>query len=135
MSTYTKQCQYCAFLLTEDQNTEEKARFVEDKYRAIRSVKDAPPKTRHIFEGGPDDRTETCFINSPTWEQRKDDIHCPDRIDNSLSMEVALALREARVSNDTARVVKTIAFDTKIWAIIATIIATIAIVAAIIIKN
>lgn len=127
MSTFTNQCQYCAFKLSEDQSTEAKALFIEDKYRAIRGVKDASQKTRNIFAGGDDARTETCFIDSPTWLKREDDIHCPDRLDNSLSLEAALALRESRLSNNLARAAKSIAFDAKIWAIIAAIIATIAI--------
>jgi hypothetical protein len=131
MSTFTKQCQYCAFKLSEDQTTEAKARFIEDKYSAIRGIKNAPQKPRHIFLGGNDSRTETCFIDSPTWIKREEDIHCPDRLDNSLSLEAALALREARISNKFARDANKMAFDAKIWAIIAAIIATIAIIIAI----
>jgi|GEM_PF-5321468 len=134
MSTFTNQCQYCAFRLSEDQTTEAKARFVEDKYRAIRGAKDAPKKPRDIFIGGDDDRTETCFIDSPAWTKRKDDIHCPDRIDDSLSLESALALREARLSNILARAANNIALDAKIWAIIAAIIATIAIIIPILLQ-
>ena len=47
MTTFTKQCQYCAFKLSEDQSTDAKALFIEDKYRAIRGVKDAP--TNHVI--------------------------------------------------------------------------------------
>ena len=134
MSTFANQCQYCAFKLSEDQSTEAKARFVEDKYSAIRGTKDAPPKPRVIHIGGNDARTETCFIDSPIWIKREDDIHCPDRLDNSLSLEAALALRESRLSNDIARAAKSIAFDAKIWAIIAAIIATIAIAMPIVLE-
>lgn len=102
MSTFTNQCRYCAFKLSEDQSTDAKARFVEDKYSTIRGAKDAPQKPRTAFVGGNDDRTETCFIDSPIWIKREDDVHCPDRIDNSLSLETALDLRESRLANKLA---------------------------------
>lgn len=122
MSAFDKQCKYCAFKLSEDQSTKAKALFIEDKYRAIHAVKNAPKKSRTVFAGGDDDRTETCFIDSTTWNNRKDDICCPDRIDNSIPLESALALREGRLSRRTAQ-------DAKIWAIIAVVIAVIAIAA------
>ena len=120
MSVFTEQCLYCAFKLTEDQSTVARALLVEDKYRAIRGVKGSPLKRRTISVGGSDDKTETCFIDSPVWEKKNEDIYCPDRLDNSLPLESALALRESRISNRFAR-------DAKIWAIIAAIIAIIAI--------
>jgi hypothetical protein len=165
MSTFTTQCNYCAFRLTEDQSTEAKARFVETKYATLRGAVNAPRKSRVITVGigGPRvDKTETCFIDSSTWVKREENIHCPDRIDHTLSLETALDLREARKanllaeeaikradssnsiadraskaaeesnslaerSNKLAEVANSTALDSRIWAIIATIIATIAI--------
>ena len=127
-------CDFCAFMLTEDQSTEATARLIESKYRTIREVQNAPKKIRHLSVGGLDDRTETCFIGSPTWIKREDDVHCSDRLDNSLSLEAALALRESRLSNNIARAAKSIAFDAKIWAITAAIIATIAIAMPIVLE-
>ncbi|MHB1085080.1 MAG: hypothetical protein ACYCZA_09610 [Thiobacillus sp.] len=123
MSAFEKQCKYCAFKLSEDQSTKAKAIFVEDKYRALHDIKNAPVKSRTVTVGDGNDRTETCFIDSPTWSKRKDDIYCKDKLDHSISLESALALREARISNRTA-------LDAKTWAIIAAIIATIAAVIA-----
>lgn len=120
MSVFDKQCRYCAFKLTEDQSTEAALKFVEEKYQAIRGIGGAPKKSRAIFVGGADERTETCFINSKTWKTRNKEAHCRDRIDSALSLESAVALREVRASNQ-------IAFDAKVWAIISAIIATIAI--------
>jgi hypothetical protein len=121
-------CDFCAFMLTEDQSTEATAaRLIESKYRTIREVQNAPKKARHLSVGGLDDRTETCFIDSPMWAKRAENIHCPDRIDKVLSLETALDLREARVTNLIAR-------SAKIWAIIAAIIATIAIAMPIVLE-
>lgn len=108
-------------MLTEDQSTKANERLIESKYRTIREVKNAPKKTRHLSVGGFDDRTETCFIDSPIWVKRTDNIHCPDRIDKTLSLETALDLREAREANTIARCAKN-------WAIFAAIIAIIAII-------
>jgi hypothetical protein len=121
MTNNFTQCDFCAFKLTEDQSKAAYTRLIENKYRTLREAKKAPKKTRNIFVGSSDDKTETCFIDSPMWEKRKDNIHCPDRLDNSLSLETALDLREARMANRTA-------LNAKIWAIIATIIAIIAMI-------
>lgn len=112
------QCDFCAFMLTEDQSTIANARLIETKYRTIREAENASKKTRHIHAGGNDDKTETCFIDAPMWTKRADNIHCPDRIDRALSLETALDLREARTANRTA-------LHAKIMAIIATLIAII----------
>lgn len=121
------QCDVCAFMLTEDQSTNALARLVESKYRTIRKATNVPKKTRHAHVGGNDDRTETCFIDAPMWVKRADNIHCPDLIDRTLSLETALDLREARKANEFARDANRVALSAKIWAIIAAIIATIAI--------
>lgn len=99
--------------------------FIEDKFRSIREIKGEYEKPRVILINGDGARTETCFIDSPVWIKRDDNIHCPDRLDNSISLDSALALREVRAANS-------IAFEAKIWAIIAAIIATIAVVLPII---
>jgi len=124
-----RQCDFCAFKLTEDQSTKARVSLIESKYRAIRQVRNAPKKSRNIHIGGEDDKTETCFIDAPAWNKRKENIYCPDRIDNSLSLETALDLREARKANKLARDANRVALSAKIWAIIATIIAAIAIAA------
>lgn len=135
MTTKTSQCNYCAFNLTEDQSTIATERHIEEKYKTLRNLIDAPKKPRKIFVGGDDDKTETCFINSPNWVRRKENIHCPDRIDNSLSLQTALDLREARLANKLAEKANKRAEDAnrtalaaRIWAIIAAIIAMIAII-------
>jgi len=131
MNTNQKsQCDYCAFKLTEDQLSPTTAKAIEEKYNIIRNAKGAPKKSRNIHVGGDDDKTETCFIDSPLWAKRKQGVHCPDRIDNALSLETALDLREARLANEMARHANKIARDAKIWAIIAAIIAAIAIAMA-----
>lgn len=127
--TILRQCDFCAFKLTEDQATEVSASLIESKYRAVRQTRNAPKKSRNIHVGGEDDRTETCFIDAPAWNRRKENIYCPDRIDNSLSLETALDLREARKANEFARDANRVALSAKIWAIIATILAAIAIAA------
>ena len=128
MTNNQLQCDFCAFKLTEDQSTAANDRLIETKYRTLRGIKKGPKKTRIIHVGGNDDRTETCFIDSPMWDKRNENIHCPDRLDNSLSLETALDLREARVANRTAREANVTARDAKIWAIVAAIIAAIAII-------
>lgn len=131
MTTEQTQCDSCAFKLTEDQSTRVKDELIESKYQAIRGTKNAPKKSRNIFVGGDDNKTETCFIDSPTWDNRKENIHCPDRIDNALSLETALDLREARKANCTAINALSIALNARNWAIAAAIIAIItAIIAA-----
>jgi hypothetical protein len=149
MSTKTLQCDSCAFLLREDQSTIEAAERVEAKYRAIREAEGAPRKPRRIHVGGDDDKTETCFIDSPTWPRRNEDIYCPDRIDSTLSLEIALDLRNAgsalaraddanalaEDANRLAMDANRIARDAKIWAIIAAIIAAIAIIAPYVIST
>ena len=123
------QCDYCAFNYTEDQSTLDSERDVENKYKVLRKLTGAPKKPRKISIGGCDDKTESCFVSSPYWVRKKENIHCPDRIDNSLSLETALDLREARKANEHAREANRTALSAKTWAIIAAIIAAIAIAA------
>jgi len=128
MTINQTQCDSCAFKLTEDQSTKVKAELIESKYQAIRGAKNAPVKSRNIFVGGDDDKTETCFIDSLIWAKRKENIYCPDRVDNALSLETALDLREARNANSIATNALSIARNAKYIAIIAAAIAAIAIV-------
>lgn len=114
------QCDYCVFKYTEDQSSIEKDHDVEGKHAILRSLPGAPKRPRKTFVGGDDDKTETCFINSPNWPLvQKSQIYCCDFVDEVLSLETALDLREARRANMTARCAQ-------IVAIIAAIIAAIA---------
>ncbi len=142
MKIQTTQCDHCAFKITEDQSTYYKDRFVAAKYDAIRATKNAPEVRRklHLGLGDTDNnnKTETCFLNSSLFTLNKDNIYCPDRVDNVVSLETALDLREAREANAiaskaaaTARDANAIASkaaasarDARIWAIMAAIIAT-----------
>jgi len=97
------QCDSCAFKLTEDQSTLEADRRIEEKYKIFRNLNGAPKKPRIISVGGDDDKTETCFINSPLWPTKANNIYCPDRIDDCLSLETALNIRMASMGVDIAR--------------------------------
>lgn len=121
--THQSQCDSCAFKIAEDQSTIASDIAIENKYKVIRGLCGSPKKNRKVFIGGGDDKTETCFINSPLWPSKAGSVHCPDRVDNCLSLESALSMRNAVAANR-------IALDAKTWAIIAAIIATIAIVIA-----
>lgn len=125
MTIKTSQCDHCVFKLIEDQSTPDSEKSVEDKYQAIRGAKGAPIKSKNTFIGGVDARTETCFIDSIVWEKRNENIHCPDRVDNALSLESALTLREAKSANLVAREARRIAKIALIIAAIATMIAAI----------
>lgn len=105
------QCDYCAFKITEDQSILDANRNVEEKYSVLRSLSGAPKKPRIIHIGGDDDKTETCFINSPYWVRQKENIHCPDRIDNSLSLETALGFRLTELANKRAEEANSLARD------------------------
>jgi hypothetical protein len=111
--------------LVEDQSTVATAERVEAKYRAIREAKGAPRKPRKMYAGGDDDRTETCFINSPTWLRRNEEVYCPDWADSSLALETALDLRNARSAISKANRANRLAWFANILAIIAIIIAVI----------
>ncbi len=123
MTTQTSQCDSCAFKLIEDQSTEFAANFVEEKYRSIRGAKGAPKKSRNIFVGGDGEKTETCFIDSPEWERRSENVHCPDRIDNTISLEMALDFHESRSANVLARCASATACRANTLSIIAIIVA------------
>jgi hypothetical protein len=104
MNTNQKtQCDSCAFKRTEDQTTLDAERRIEEKYKVLRNLNDAPKKPRIISVGGDDDKTETCFINSPLWPTKAKEIYCPDRIDDCLSLETALNIRVASMGVDMAR--------------------------------
>ncbi len=118
----TTQCDSCAFKFIEDQSSKSTARHIENKYQSLRNTKGAPKKTRNIHIGGNDDKTETCFIDSPIWLKRNENIYCSDRLDNALSLETALDLREARLANARARKADCKALIAIIIAIIAIII-------------
>ena len=98
--TNKTQCDYCAFLLIEDQSTTEKDNLVEEKYTVLRKLKGAPRTIRHMHAGNvhnpENNRTETCIINSKSWVKNKTSVYCKERIDNNLSLSEALALREAQ---------------------------------------
>ena len=110
---------------------------VEKKYQILRSLENAPNKPRAIsvsidIEKTDDtDKTETCFINSPLWPSKVKTVHCPDRIDNCLSLEDALNFRHssaanklAEEANSTATRALTVAKREARIAMIAAIIAT-----------
>ena len=128
------QCDSCAFKLSESQAKLEDDVAVENKYKALRSLINSPKKPRAISvsigvkKTDETDKTETCFIDSPLWPSKIKKVHCPDRIDDSLSLETAIALREARLANSLASLANLAARDARIWAIIATIMAAIAII-------
>jgi len=131
MAADKTQCDSCAFRVVEDQSTLESDIAIENKYKVLRGLPNAPKKLRAITMGvGVEgvNKTETCFINSPLWPSKVKDTYCPDRVDNCLSIESALSLRNANAANR-------IALDAKFWAIIAAIIATIAIVIAVYIQK
>jgi len=93
------QCDYCAFLYLEDQSNIRSERDVEEKYSVLRSLTDAPKKTRKISIGGDDAKTETCFINSPNWTPSKNNqTHCDDFIDNNIPRPDALKSRENEIA-------------------------------------
>lgn len=134
------QCDFCIFKHSEDQATGVNTYFIEEKYRILRSLNNSPKHPRLVSVGGANDRTETCLINSPFWENRKES-YCTDRMDNTLSLETALDLREARKANREAEEANQLARDANSvarkanrvarWALaIATISAIIAIISA-----
>jgi len=96
------QCDFCAFKITEDQSSLDSEHRIEEKYKVLRSLIDAPKKPRKMFIGGVDDKTETCFINSPNWVRKKENVHCPDRKDDTLSLESALSFRLTELANKRA---------------------------------
>ena len=118
------QCNYCTFYVSESQNTPEKLEYIENKYKLFSSLsgyqKKAIPRTITVIvdEDTLENKSEYCCIDSPNWTKRNTN-YCPDLMDLSFSRESAISLREDR------RAIR-IAFDAKIWAIIAAIIATIA---------
>lgn len=100
------QCDYCAFKTTEDQSSLMVAVNVEDKYKTLRGAKGAPKKPRiaHASNTGEGDKTETCAANSSNWPQQpKKDTYCTDFIENNISLEAALSLREARMAHGTSK--------------------------------
>ncbi len=133
MSTYATQCDSCIFKLSESQAKLEDDIAIENKYKALRSLKNSPKKPRVVSvsigaeKTEETDKTETCFIDSPLWPENAKTVHCPDRIDNCLSLESATALREARLANSLASSANRSARGAQIWAIIAAIVAAIAI--------
>ena len=136
MTTHTLQCDSCAFKITEDQSTLESAVAIDKKYQVLHGLSDAPKKLRIIsasFGVPGDDKTETCFINSPLWPTKAKETHCPDRVDDCLSLEIALSLRMSceanRIATEdlaAARSSAASAFEQSRWAKWAAIIATIA---------
>lgn len=126
VAAHKTQCDSCAFHVVEDQSTLESDTAIDNKYKVLRGLPNAPKKLRSVTMGfGVEgvNKTETCFISSPLWPSKVGGTCCPDRVDNFLSLESALSLRSASAANR-------IALDAKIWAIISAIIATIAIVIA-----
>ena len=97
------------FKIEEDQSNEEKDILVEAKYNAFRKLKKSPQKARKIFVtiGTPNtentDKSESCFVMSPTWLDVSNDEYCQDRMDNQISLEAALAIRESRIANSSAK--------------------------------
>ena len=110
MNTNQKsQCDYCAFKRTEDQSTLGAERRIEEKYKVLRSLINAPKKPRKMFIGGYDDMTETCFINSPNWPRKKSSqTHCNDFIENNLSLPDALKSRETKMLTEALHDAKNI---------------------------
>ncbi len=91
------QCDSCAFKMTEDQSTLASERYVDEKYKVLRNLIGAPKKPRKIFVGGHDNRTETCFINSPNWPMNKGtQTQCDDFEGNNVSLLAALYSREMK---------------------------------------
>lgn len=112
------QCDSCAFKVTESQVELEDDVAVEDKYKVLRSLINAPKKPRVIDAsiGGEKteetDKTETCFINSPLWPIKAETDHCPDRVNSAFfSLETALSLRQASEAICIAREAVEIAKD------------------------
>lgn len=131
MKTHTYQCDSCAFRISESQAKLEDDRAVEQKYTILRGLKNSPPKYRAISvsigieKTEETDKTETCFLNSPLWPSKVKVAHCPDRIDDCVSLETALKIRASFETN-------VIASEATRWAKWAVFIA---IVAAIISAN
>jgi hypothetical protein len=134
------QCDSCAFKIIEHQTTPESEIAVENKYKALRALNGAPKKPRIVSMSlgiAGDDKTETCFINSPLWPTRVKNTYCPDRVEDCLSLENALSLRissEAnRIATDDLAIARSsavIAREQARWAKWAAIIATIAAIIA-----
>lgn len=147
MTTNESQCDSCAFRRVEDQSTLESDAAIENKYKVLRSLSGAPKKPRSVtwYVGVVgENKTETCFINSPLWPTKVKDTHCPDRLDDCLSLETALSIRMAskhvelaseanRIAAEdlaTAKLSASNAFEQARWARWAATIATIAAIIA-----
>ena len=143
MKHYTSQCDSCAFKILESQAMQEDDIAIEKKYQILRELDNAPKKLRalSVSIGGKKtsntNKTETCFIDSPLWPSKAKQIHCPDRIDECLSLEDALSFRHssaanklAEEANSTALRALSVAKREARIAMIAAIIATITLIAS-----
>jgi hypothetical protein len=111
------QCDYCVFKVIDDQSTLDSERYVEEKYSVLRSLIGAPKKTRNIHVGGEDDKTETCFIDAPAWENRQENTYCPDKVDKDfMSFEEALGLRQSKLALTAAKDANKLAEDANSFA-------------------
>jgi hypothetical protein len=129
------QCDSCAFKVVEHQTTPESDIAVENKYKALRALSGAPKKMRIVSISigvSGNEKTETCFINSPLWPTKVKETYCPDRIEDCLSLEIALSLRISAEANRIAtedlaiaRSSAVIAREQARWAKWAAIIATV----------
>lgn len=141
MKNHTSQCDSCAFKISESQANLGDDRAVEKKYRVLRSLENAPKKLRAISvslgaeKTDDTDKTETCFIDSSLWPSKVKKVHCPDRIDDCLSLEDALNFRHssaanrlAEEANSTASRALTVAKRGVRIAMIAAIIATVTLI-------
>jgi len=108
MKNHTSQCDSCTFKIPESQANLADDGAVEKKYQVLRSLENAPKKPRAISVSIGVERTdytnktETCFIDSPLWPSKVKEVHCPDRIDECLSLEDALNFRHSSAANKLA---------------------------------
>lgn len=101
MKIHISQCDSCAFRIIEDQSTPESCAEVDRKYQVLHAVGGHPKKLRNLTADMVygNDKTETCYVDSPLWPSKTRESRCPDRIEDCLSLETALGIRMTKEAN------------------------------------